>query len=286
MVGAILVSSLWVKSYFGGAVRSMPSTSSVRNRRERATRCRFLKTPTTWLLKSDCTATRAIEIPPGVSIDCNDCTILLAGHPERFESVGVRVNGGSVENLTIDGSGLESFCPYALAALVVSGPRTIAQTRVTSIRFDSECSNAVGIEVSAFAGDTVDLIDVEVADIDGTGLLLTGDGSVSLAGCSVQGAVVGLQAVNSVGVVISDSTFETSGVGIRASNGAQATIESDHQAWPTTEIGVTDWGIANIGNFTLAGFGVSSESVRVPAARLTDQESVSLRHLQLVSLEA
>ncbi len=264
----------------------MPSTSSVCNSRERATRCRFLKTPTTWVLESDCTATRAIEIPRGVSIDGNDCTITLAGHPERFESVGVRVSGGSVENLTIDGSGLESFCPFALAALVVSGPGTIAQTKVTSIRFDSECSSAVGIEVGVFAEDTVDLIDVEVADIDGTGLLLTGDGSVSLTDCSVQGAVVGLQAVNSVGVVISDSTFETSGVGIRASNGAQATIESDQQAWPTTEIGVTDWGVANIGNFTLAGFGVKSELVSAPAARIADPASAAPRGLHLISLEA
>lgn len=264
----------------------MPSTSSVRKSRERAARCRFFKTPTTWLLKSDCTATRAIEIPRGVSVDGNNCTITLAGHPERFESVGVRVNGGSVQNLMIDGSGLESFCPYSLAALAVSGPGTIAQTRVTSIRFDSDCSNAVGIEVGVFEGDAIEMIDVKVADIDGTGLLLTGDGRVSLNGCSVQGAMVGLQAVNTVGVVISDSTFETSGVGIRASDGAHATIESDNQAWPTTEIGVTDWGIANIGNFTLAGFGVSDSSVRVPAARLAERKSVSLRHLQLVSLEA
>jgi hypothetical protein len=224
--------------------------------------CRFIQAESVWTLEADCTITRTLELPPGVSLDGNGKTIALAGNAERFHSVAIRVSGATVRNLTIDGSGLEATCPGYVAALVVSGPGRIEHTTVSNVRFGAGCARGVGIEVGVFDGARVDLVGVTVAQVAGAGILLAGEGAVTISDSTIRDAAVGVQAMNAVGANISGLAMERVSSGIFVADRAEASIQGSVLSASTEDVGVTDHGVATIGNLSIVRFGRPDEASR------------------------
>lgn len=197
-------------------------------------------------------------LPRGVSLDGNGKTIVLAGHAERFESVAVHVSGASVSNLTIDGRNLSPDCPTYIAALVVSGPGAVENIVVTNLRFEDSCAAAVGVEVSVFDGDAIDLKNITLANVDGVGILMTGDGRVTVDGSHVENAAVGIQVMNTIEASITNAATEVVNAGVVVTGHARARVHGSETPDRVGGMSALDNGQATLGNLTLAGFGAPS----------------------------
>lgn len=258
----------------GGNGPDIPhSTSST----ARASRCRFVKEPGRWTLTNHCQTSQSISLPQGASLYGNGKVITLAGDPENFESVAIQVSQGSVQDLTIDGSELHASAPQYLAALVVSGPGSVTGVTVRNIHFGSDGDSAVAVEVAAFGADAIAVSDVSISMIEGTGMLLTGDGMITVNSTSVSEVGTGVQVMSSVEAAITGISIDRARIGILASDHARASVESP--STPST-IGVSNQARARVGNLTIIGAWATNEPSR--AMRKKSPASVALLREALV----
>lgn len=231
-----------------------------------ASRCRFSRSARRWTLQADCIATAPITLPRGVTLDGNGKTITLAGNAEQFESAAIHVREASVHDLAIDGQNLAPHCPSYFAALVVTGPGKVGNVAVANLRFGDRCVSAIGIEMSVFDGEAATLECVTASGIDGAGVLLTGDGQVTIAGASVHDATTGIQVMNAIEASVNGVANDRVAAGIVVTGHARARIRDDDAPDALGSLSAMDNALATLGNLTLAGFeAVSSAAIEAPS---------------------
>lgn len=143
-------------------------------------RCSYSRLRGRWTLKADCELTAALELPANTTLDGDGHTITLTGDAERFGSAAIRASGADVVKLTVDGSKLLTCAPAYFAAITLAAPGRISDTTVRDVRFVGSPHSAVGIEVAAFGCAGTVLQDVTLDNVSGVGLLLIGDGQVTM----------------------------------------------------------------------------------------------------------
>lgn len=204
----------------------LPPISLERARAQRArnpARCAFARGGTEWTLEADCVLRAPLAVPAGVSLDGGGHTISLVGDAAAFESAAVRVAGGDVTALTIDGSRLDTTAPGWFAAITLGAPGRVADVTVANLQF-SEPLSVIGIEVAAFAGQAAVLDSVTLVNIAGAGVLACGDGALTvrdLTACDVSAAI---QLNGAVSATVSGLSVELSGVALAALDQTRAQL--------------------------------------------------------------
>jgi hypothetical protein len=150
-----------------------------------AEECQFSKTATLWTLQSNCTITKTIEIPDGVTLDGNNKTITMSGAVANYlknvpddwaVAAAVLATGGSanVHDLTIRGNGLTGSCgaglfPEGLAFINTSGE--IRNVTVEEIALGGSEPCGFGITATGTGGQTVTIEDVTASGCPNAGVL-------------------------------------------------------------------------------------------------------------------
>jgi hypothetical protein len=179
-------------------------------------RCTFSRTRGRWTLEGDCELAEALEIPRNVTLDGGGHTIALIGDAEAFESAAIRATSGDITNLTIDGSQLLPLAPAYFAAIAMAAPGRVTRTTVRNIRFAGAPQSAIGIEVAAFNGATAVVEDITLESISGAGLLLTGDGQVTVERVRSTGVTAAVQVNGTITAKLTSAVAEDSDVGVLA----------------------------------------------------------------------
>jgi hypothetical protein len=145
--------------------------------------CQFSKTATLWTLQADCTISKTIEIPDGVTLDGNGKTITMSGNTSGYlkevpddwtVAAAVLANGGNanVHDLTIRGGSLTGSCaptgPEGLAFINTSG--TIERVTVEDIALGGSFPCGSGITATGTGGQTVAIEDVTVSGCPSNGV--------------------------------------------------------------------------------------------------------------------
>lgn len=188
-------------------------------------RCSFSRKRGQWTLQADCELSTALDLPPNTALDGAGHTVTLVGDAEGFESAAIRASGAIV-NLIVDGSQLLPMAPAYFSAIALSAPGRISQTTVRNIRFPGAAHTAIGVEIAAFGNAAVTAQDVTLENISGTGLLLTGDGQVSVESISVIDVAVGVQVSGTLEARLHDAAVEHSTIGILAQDQTCVRIDS------------------------------------------------------------
>lgn len=147
--------------------------------------CQFTKTATTWTLKGNCTTTKTIEIPDGVTLDGNGKTVTPVGDMQIIRTKGASAN---VRNLTVDGAARCRPDSSVGPGLVFDG--TSGQIQDVTYT-DGFCGEGIWIDGSNGAGDVQ--VDIARVHLDGTGILYIGaTGTVSNSTVRNAGTCVGV----------------------------------------------------------------------------------------------
>jgi hypothetical protein len=150
-----------------------------------AEECQFTKTATLWTLESNCSITKTIEIPDGVTLDGNNKTIIMNGAVANYlkdvpddwaVAAAVLANGGSanVHDLTIRGGNLTGSCsetliPEGLSFINTSGE--IRNVTVEEIALGGSEPCGFGITATGTGGQTVTIEDVTASGCPNAGVL-------------------------------------------------------------------------------------------------------------------
>jgi hypothetical protein len=150
-----------------------------------AEECQFTKTATLWTLQGNCTITKTIEIPDGVTLDGNNKTITMNGAVANYlkdvpddwaVAAAVLANGGNanVHDLTIRGNGLTGSCsetliPEGLSFINTSGE--IRNVTVEEIALGGSEPCGFGITATGTGGQTVSIEDVTASGCPNAGVL-------------------------------------------------------------------------------------------------------------------
>lgn len=150
-----------------------------------AEECQFTKTATLWTLQGNCSITKTIEIPDGVTLDGNNKTITMNGAIANYlkdlpddwaVAAAVLANGGSanVHDLTIRGGNLSGSCsetliPEGLSFINTSGE--IRNVTVEEIALGGSEPCGFGITATGTGGQTVTIEDVTASGCPNAGVL-------------------------------------------------------------------------------------------------------------------
>jgi hypothetical protein len=189
-------------------------------------RCVFSRGHQRWTLHADCAISEPMEIPANVTLDGGGHTIFLTGDAERFESAAVRIHGGDVVNLTIDGSQLLPTAPAYFAAIALTAPGDVANTTVQNLDFHGDPHSAIGIEVVSFDSSAAQVRDVALENISGAGLLLTGNSQVTIKDVRISRVTAALQASGNVSVRVSGCTIDDAQIHVLAQNQACVRVDA------------------------------------------------------------
>lgn len=209
---------------------AVPDSGHSRDAADR--RCTFSRLRGRWTLRDDCELTAALELPAGVTLDGDGHTIWLTGDAERFGSAAIRASGANVVNLTIDGSTLLPSAPAYFAAITLAAPGRITGTTVQNVHFVGSPHSAVGIEVAAFGYAATVLQDVTVTNVSGVGMLLIGDGQVTMERVRISKALAAVHIGGTIAATLSQADFADSRIGVLAQDQSRVRIANSH---PTGE---------------------------------------------------
>lgn len=193
-------------------------------------RCTFARKRGRWTLQADCELSAALDLPNNVTLDGDGHTITLMGDAEGFESAAIRVNGGDLVNLTVDGNQLLPLAPAYFAAIAFAAPGLVSHTTIRNIQFAGAPHSAIGIEVAAFDGAAAVLRDVTLENISGAGLLLTGDSEVLVERVSSAGVTAAVQVNGTIAAHLTGAVVEGSDVGVLAQDQSCVRINASDTA--------------------------------------------------------
>lgn len=179
-------------------------------------RCTFSRLRGRWTLQADCELTAALELPANITLDGDGHTISLTGDAERFGSAAIRASGANVVNLTVDGSGLLPCAPAYFAAITLAAPGRISDTTVRDVHFVGSPHSAVGIEVAAFGYAATVLQDVTLNNVSGVGMLLIGDGQVTIERVRSSNVTSAVHIGGTIAATLSHADFAGSRTGVLA----------------------------------------------------------------------
>ena len=189
-------------------------------------RCSFAQSRGRWTLQADCELTAALDLPANITLDGNGHTMSLAGDAEGFGSAAIRASGADIINLTVDGSKLLPCAPAYFAAITLAAPGRIADTTVRNLQFGGSPHSAIGIEVAAFGYATTVVQDVTVQNVSGVGLLLTGDGQVTVERVQSSDVTAAVQIGGTIAATLSHAEIEGSGIGVLAQDRSRVRLVS------------------------------------------------------------
>ncbi|MCA9877543.1 MAG: hypothetical protein KC442_07170 [Thermomicrobiales bacterium] len=190
----------------------------------RRNRCELVRSRGAWTLSDDCVLTSQLTLPARVSLDGGGHTITLAGDAEGFESAAIRVTGGDITNLIVDGCQLLPLAPAYFAAIAVSAPGRISGVSVRNVEFAGAPHSAVGIEVAAFGYEQATATGVHLANITGAGLMLTGDGRVQANRITATGATAAVQVTGRISATLSHLTTDNATIRVLAQDQSRVQI--------------------------------------------------------------
>jgi hypothetical protein len=179
-------------------------------------RCIFSRTRERWTLQADCEITAPLDVPAGISLDGHGYVISLSGDAERFGSAAIRAASGEIFDLTVDGSELLDSAPEYFAAIALAAPARFSNVTVRNIQFEHAAHSTIGIEIAAFGFGPTTVQHVTLENISGVGLLLTGDGRISLDHVHSSNVTTAAQVGGTISAALSQALIEGSAVDILA----------------------------------------------------------------------
>ena len=206
------------------ALSLVTSPNGDQNQDAAARRCTFSRLRGRWTLQADCELSAALDIPGNITLDGDGHTISLTGDAERFGSAAIRASGANVVNLTVDGSKLLPGAPAYFAAIALAAPGRISDTIVRDVHFVGAPHSAVGIEVAAFGYATTVLEDVTLSNVSGVGMLLIGDGQVTLERVRTDAVNAAVQSGGTIAATLSHAEFTSSRIGVLAQDQSRVRI--------------------------------------------------------------
>lgn len=213
-------------------------------------RCDFLRTQRRWTLRSDCELATALDLPGDTTLDGSGYTISLVGDAEGFGGAGIRVSGGDVCNLTVDGSDLLPGAPAYFAAIALSGSGRVSHTIVQHVEFDETLHNAVGVEVASFDGAHPVVSDLTVKHISGSGLFITGNSQATADCVSCSDVTTAVQSLGTVVATLTQATSLETPVAVLAQENSRVRIVASNLSGQTI---VEDRALIHQENVTFIG---------------------------------
>ena len=243
-----------------------------------AAECDITMTSTVWTLQADCTITKTIEIPDGVTLDGNGKTIKLAGSFGGFtnaSAIAATDGNANVRNLAIDGAQLSDACTSAGGVTGIGFSNVAGEIRDVSVA-NISCGSGIAVGAPRTGPrKSVAIIDTTVVDADPGGDL-GGGGAITVNG--------------GVDVTITGGTVRNAGgfdCAIGVANEATTTIEGMHIENSHRGLDVVDGGqvfarnntLTNVSiGFVALGTGVTLEATgnTLVGPGATSQESVGI----------